>query len=197
MEAQRQSRKEWKEVFVHVTLVHRNQLWIMLNRPVVIRAALCEVMKAGLVFGAGTKSRDNVSTFILPFQPRQEVCTSPSPADHIHSHTMECPGVEFGRILVTAAALASMLRAAGHNTEILGPHSDIELTQVERYMCTHSGLSPPTSPPLPPPPPSVAFLLCLSCVIDCFDIVLSSHVAKSYSTIVWITTSLIHIYCLI
>ena len=186
-------------MFVHVTLAHRNQLWITLNRPVVIRAVLCEVINAGLVFGTGTKSIDNVSTFILPFKPRREVCTSPSPADQAHSHTtMECPDVEFGRVLVTAAALASMLRAAGHNTEMLGPHSDIELTQVERYMCTHySGLSPPTSPPLPPPPPSVAFLLCLACVVDCFHIVLSSHVAKSYSTIVWITTSLIHIYCLI
>ena len=168
MEAQRQSRKEWKEVFVHVTLVHRNQLWITLSRPVVIRAALCEMMKAGLVFGAGTESRDNVSTFILPFKPRREkVCALPSSTVQTRSHTMECPDVEFGRVLVTAAALASVLRAAGHNTEILGPHSDIELTQVERYMCTHSGLSPPTSPPLPPPPPpSVAFLLCLSCVIN-------------------------------
>ena len=158
-------------MFVRVTLAHHNQLWITLNRPLVIRTVLCEVIKAGLVFGTGTKSRDNVSTFILPFKPRREVCASPSPADQTHSHTtMECPDVEFGRVLVTAAALASVLRAAGHNTEILGPHNDIELTQVERYMCTHSGLSPPTSPPLPPPPPppppSVAFLLCLSCVIN-------------------------------
>ena len=137
MEVQRQSRKEWKEVFVRVMLAHRNQLWITLNRPVVTRAVLCEVIKAGLVFGASTKSRGNVSTFILPFKPRREkVCILPSSADRTHSHTMECPDVEFGRVLVTAAALASVLRAAGHNTDILGPHNDIELSQVEVHVKT-------------------------------------------------------------
>ena len=92
-----------------VTLSSRNQLWITFNRPVVTKIAFSEVLCSRTAYGTSIGSSHNHIT-VLP------VLVSKPGVSSLGDCSVQC-----GRVLLTAAGLASILRAAGDTTSLLTP----------------------------------------------------------------------------
>ena len=121
LEAQRRSRKEWENAFVRVSLASRNQLWITFNRPAVTETVFTEVLSSGAAYGTSTNSNgSNHDIMVLPV-----LVTKSGGVVSLDGCSVQCC-----RVLLTAAGLSSVLRAAGNTTSLLVPHSCAAPTQV-------------------------------------------------------------------